>query len=117
MIILNNLPVIVNGPGFYKTRDGNKVTVHEVKPYPSDDVTAFTVKGSIWKMYRGKYCSRDYDIVARETRQFLNSSSDRTERRNPPVIQRRDFINNALEGKTRGITVGYVDAHVNGKNI
>jgi len=43
----------------------------------------------------------DYDIVARETRQFLNSSSDRTERRNPPVIQRRDFINNALEGKTR----------------
>lgn len=43
----------------------------------------------------------DYEIAARELRKWLNNGSDRTDRRNPPVIQRRDFINNMLEGKTR----------------
>ena len=43
----------------------------------------------------------DYDQVQKELRRFLNNSSDRTGRSNPPVLQRRDFINNILEGKTR----------------
>lgn len=43
----------------------------------------------------------DYEIAARELRKWLNNGSDRTDRRNPPVLQRRDFINNMLEGKTR----------------
>ena len=43
----------------------------------------------------------DYEIAARTLRRWLNNGSDRTDRRNPPVLQRRDFINNVLEGKTR----------------
>lgn len=43
----------------------------------------------------------DYDIAARELRRWLHNGSDRTDRRNPPVLQRRDFINNIFEGKTR----------------
>ena len=42
----------------------------------------------------------DYDIAAREFRRWINNGSDRTTRRNPPVLQRRDFINNIFEGKT-----------------
>jgi hypothetical protein len=43
----------------------------------------------------------DYDIVRQKFRRYLNNHSDRTRRRNPPVIQRRDFINSILEGKTK----------------
>lgn len=43
----------------------------------------------------------DYDIIARELRRWLVNASDRTDRRNPPVLLRRDWINNVLEGKTR----------------
>ena len=43
----------------------------------------------------------DYDIVRQKFRKWLNNHSDRTKRRNPPVIQRRDFINAILEGKTK----------------
>lgn len=43
----------------------------------------------------------DYDIVAREMRRWLVNGSDRTDRRNPPVLQRRDWINKELEGKGR----------------
>lgn len=42
----------------------------------------------------------DYEIVTRVLRRWMNNSSDRTQRRNPPVIKRRDFINNMFEGKT-----------------
>lgn len=41
----------------------------------------------------------DYDIAKRVLRRWLNANSDRTERRNPPVIPRRDFINNIFEGR------------------
>lgn len=43
----------------------------------------------------------DYQIVERKLRVWLNNGSDRTQRSNPPVLKRRDFINNMLEGKTR----------------
>ena len=43
----------------------------------------------------------DYQIVERMLRKWLHHGSDRTERKNPPVIKRRDFINNIFEGKTR----------------
>lgn len=43
----------------------------------------------------------DYQIVERKLRKYLNNGSDRTQRSNPPVIKRRDFINNMLDGKTR----------------
>lgn len=47
----------------------------------------------------------DYTIAKRELRQFLTNSSDRTERRNPPVLRRRDFINDIFRGKQPGITI------------
>ena len=47
----------------------------------------------------------DYEIVTRELRKFLNNSSDRTDRSNPPVIQRRDFENNILDGKTKWVVL------------
>ena len=41
----------IDQPGLYKTRNGKKVTVHEIKypPQYQDGNTAFPVKGSIWK--------------------------------------------------------------------
>lgn len=64
MIHLNDLPTIVTGPGDYKTRMGDRVTVYEVKPEREHEkgCTSFRVKGSIWRTYRGKYCPRGYDI-------------------------------------------------------
>ena len=47
----------------------------------------------------------DYTIVGRELKMFLVHGSDRTERRNPPVLRRRDFINDIFAGKTPGITL------------
>lgn len=43
----------------------------------------------------------DYTIVQRKLKRWMSNGSDRTTRRNPPVLKRRDFINNMLEGKTR----------------
>lgn len=43
----------------------------------------------------------DYTIVARELRRYLSNNSDRTMRQNPPVILRRDFINNIFDGRTK----------------
>ena len=43
--------------GEYLTRNGTRVTIHEVKTGSS-----FTVKGIIWKMYRGKYRPRTYNV-------------------------------------------------------
>lgn len=47
----------------------------------------------------------DYTIVARELKSFLVHGSDRTERRNPPVLRRRDFINAIFAGKIPGVGV------------
>ena len=47
---------IVKG-GEYLTRNGTRVSVHDVKAGSS-----FTVKGSIWKMFRGGYRPRTYNV-------------------------------------------------------
>lgn len=60
--MLNNLPVIVTSPGTYGTRNGERVMVHNIKPAPSPDVTAFTVQGSIERMFMGKPRFRGYEI-------------------------------------------------------
>ena len=62
---LNRLPVIVDTPGLYQTRDGNLITVHEINPpHETSDmnVTRWAVKGRKWKMFRGKYCPRTFNI-------------------------------------------------------
>ena len=60
--MLNNLPTIVTSPGIYITRNGARVMVHNVKPAPSPDVTAFTVQGSVEHMFRGKPRFKRYHI-------------------------------------------------------
>lgn len=53
----------------------------------------------------------DYTIARRELAGFLTNSSDRTERRNPPVLRRRDFINHIFQGKEPGIEIR-IGAHL-----
>lgn len=60
--MLNNLPVIVTAPGIYIARNGARVMVHNIKPAPSPDITAFAVQGSIERMFRGKLRFRGYEI-------------------------------------------------------
>lgn len=47
----------------------------------------------------------DYDIVRRELRRYITNKSDRVNRYNPPVIKRRDFINNLLDGKYKASVI------------
>lgn len=51
------LPIIITGPGDYRTRDGRRVTIHAVK-----EPGTFAAKGAIWKLFRGKETPRGYDI-------------------------------------------------------
>ncbi len=62
MTLLNTLPVVIDGPGEYVARNGHRVTINEVKPHTSNDTTAFAAKGSMWKMFRGNYQARGYQI-------------------------------------------------------
>jgi len=63
MCHLNDLPVVVDKPGTYITRNGKTVIVHEIKPSKHKDksITEFLVKGSliIRKNNRVRY---HYDI-------------------------------------------------------
>ena len=43
--------------GEYLTRNGTRVSVHDVK-----EGSSFTVKGSIWRMHRGKYVPRSFNV-------------------------------------------------------
>lgn len=42
---------LIDGPGLYLTRNGRKVTIHEIKfpPGYEEGNTCFPAKGSIWK--------------------------------------------------------------------
>ena len=41
----------------YTTRNGTRVTIHEVTIGSS-----FSVKGSVWRMFRGKYVPRTFAV-------------------------------------------------------
>jgi hypothetical protein len=52
---LNDLPVIIDGPGLYKARNGKLVTVHEIRQPPPESgyvegcgMTTFPAKASLW---------------------------------------------------------------------
>lgn len=64
----NTLPVVINGVGIYRTRDGRLARIHEIKVYtpregesPRHEVTAFEAKGSAQMMVRGKMVYHGYD--------------------------------------------------------
>lgn len=62
-VMLNDLPTIVDLPGDYVTRDGARVTIHEVKLRGDDHTTTeFLAKGSEWRMFRGKVRPHGFDI-------------------------------------------------------
>lgn len=46
---MNELPVVIDAPGIYLTRNGRRVTIHAVAPRTELAVSAFAAKGSIWK--------------------------------------------------------------------
>ena len=48
----NQLPVIIDSPGDYRTRSGKRVTIHEIKPKKAGhDCMEFCAKGSFWKSH------------------------------------------------------------------
>ena len=49
---------MINTTGDYRTRDGSKVTITEIRLGTS----TFEAKGQVWKMFRGKLVPRGYDI-------------------------------------------------------
>lgn len=59
---LNTLPVIITGPGDYRTRDGRRVSIWTVSAWvPLDDsTTRFRAKGAVWRMDRDKLRPRGY---------------------------------------------------------
>lgn len=60
---LNELPTIIDGPGEYRTRGGDRVTIHDV-----DGGGTFSARGSRWTMFRGKVRPHVYGIWHRSGR-------------------------------------------------
>lgn len=60
MLVTARLPVVVSEPGEYVTRDGRRVTVHEVQPQTSP--YTFKVKGQLWRMFRGQCAPRGLQV-------------------------------------------------------
>jgi phage terminase large subunit len=47
----------------------------------------------------------DYDIVRQRLGQYLSNYSDKIEKSNPPILKRRDFINDILKGEIPSIRI------------
>lgn len=58
---LNDLPVVIDGPGEYVTRAGARATIREIGPQ-APDTTSFAAKGSLWRMFRGRVRPRGLEI-------------------------------------------------------
>ena len=58
---INKEPVIIDGPGIYRMRDGTRARINAVKPFVDPagkvdrlEVTAFEAKGAFEREFRGK---------------------------------------------------------------
>lgn len=59
----NQFPVIINSPGDYRTRNGKRVTIHEVAPKKAgDDCMEFCAKGSFWRSHKNMGENPEYGI-------------------------------------------------------
>lgn len=65
---INKEPVIIDGPGIYRLRNGGRARIYDVKPYVDPkgefdrlEVTAFEAKGWVERMFRGRLCFRGLD--------------------------------------------------------
>jgi hypothetical protein len=56
-VLLTDLPVIITGPGEYKTRNGKRVNIREISGSGT-----FAAKGGIYREFRGRTVARGYDI-------------------------------------------------------
>lgn len=56
----NDLPVVIAGPGDYVSRDGRRITIHDVKSPPELGSTLFAASGSVWSEFRGAVRPRGY---------------------------------------------------------
>lgn len=57
----------IDAIGDYMARDGSRVSVHEIAPSKHDCMT-FNVKGSVWRMFRGKVRPKGLAIWTQEGR-------------------------------------------------
>lgn len=55
VVLLDDLPVVIDGPGDYFTRSGRRAIVREVKPGAT-----FTAKGAFYTMFRGNVVARGH---------------------------------------------------------
>lgn len=62
VVLMADLPCIIDEPGDYVTRSGARVTIHEIDSRPEFIARGFAAKGSRWRMFRGKVCPRGGDI-------------------------------------------------------
>lgn len=75
-IPLNSLPVIVDGPGDYVTRDGHRVTVRAVRA-ATLGTNAFGVEGSAWSERGGVRRARGNDVWHESGRHMVTRDSGR----------------------------------------
>lgn len=57
----NTLPVLIDAPGEYVTRDGRRVTIREVRT-DTPGTTSFGATGGVWKKVRGVTKARSVDV-------------------------------------------------------
>ena len=62
IVYANTLPVIITEPGIYIMRDGGRARIDRVYDNSDKTVTAFTCKGSLERMFRGKMRFKGYSI-------------------------------------------------------
>ncbi|MDO8416253.1 MAG: hypothetical protein Q7S87_08595 [Agitococcus sp.] len=46
---LNELPIIIDAPGDYRTRNGRRISISTIAPTLTLSTSAFHAKGSVWK--------------------------------------------------------------------
>ena len=59
---MNQQPIIIDGCGIYKMRNGIRAHIHEVQPHGNKEVTRFNCKGSTEKIVRGTPRFQGYRI-------------------------------------------------------
>lgn len=73
---LGDLPVVIDGPGDYVTRDGRRVTIRTVKDV-APGTTSFGATGSLWTERKGVVRPRGNDIWHQSGRHMVTQESGR----------------------------------------
>ena len=62
IVYANTLPVVIDKSGIYIMRNGSRARIDTVEVNSNKSVTAFTCKGSVERMFRGKLRFKGYAI-------------------------------------------------------